>query len=242
MKKIIERYLTTPIWCYVILIVVLIFAKFNIFLMEESMISNFFCGVLVTFFTTIIIDFGNTRRQQMQTKEMKERLKSGLKCVCEELPYYAYECANEIINYSEYKKRSFSEWNNIIFSPLDITGNIDENHKEQIRYYMQNLIEINKRSDEFLNLINYYQQYFTDEDESLIKDIEALKSVSKRARIEFNSNDINMGNNTKMENLIVKNLSEKIIKVFPELKTIYEEPYDDKELFGEVLVETINDK
>ena len=238
MKKVIERYLTTPIWCYVILLLILIgeyiLAKFNILLIEESILSNIFCGVLVTFFTTIIIDFGNTRRQQMQTKEMKERLKSGLKCVCEELPYYAYECANEIINYSEYKKRSFSEWNNIIFSPLETTGNIDENHKGQIRYYMQNLIEINKRSDEFLNLINYYQQYFTDEDEPLIKDIKALKSVSRRAKIEFNSNDINMENNTKMKNLIVKNLPEKIIKVFPELKTIYEEPYDDEELFGEI--------
>ena len=180
--------------------------------------------------TTVIIDFGNTRRQNHQNEELKNRLKSDLKDACYELPYYAYECANEIDNYENNEKHSFKEWNNMIFKNINDLNSTDEDLNLQRKYYMEQILAINKCSIELLSLLRYYEQYLQNED-NFRKNLKALKFICMRVKIELSANRMNL----KSYNIITNELPDTIKKLFPELKEIYEEPYDEEELFKGLL-------
>lgn len=221
--KTVNKLISTPIWVYIgtlttsviILLIICIFST-------DSQCSNVCVGIgtglVSSVVVSLIIDIGNTARDNKKYDIQFRRLCSNLKRECSELPSVVYDSVYGYRGYDDNHERTYEKWVTDLFESSDSS----EECVNQIRYVIQQIEEIQNASSELLTVCKSRldNPNITEQFEN---NIEKMQSVCTRIIRDFKRKEYD-----SCKSALLKEMKEKIISTFDSLEEDFTREYNEE--------------
>lgn len=229
-KRVAAPWHSTPIWAYTIaLVCAVLFVGISVWIScckcssccswWSAFFLNVGYGTFASIIVTVLVDIGNTKRQQKKDKMAFDRLNADLKELCIDLPSEMYTAVYEVFGYDENSKRPFTQWTNKLFS--DKTSD-PEKQKREIAYVIQHISSIKKVAAQLKSDLKYLpdNQYIDVGYEQKIKEI-----IASCTRIKHAANKPDYASCVRN----IEELKGAIIELYSELSADYSRDYNEEE-------------
>lgn len=177
-------------------------------------------GTIASIVVTLLVDIGNTARQQKQDKKAFERLNAELRELCAELPSEMYIAVYETFGYADSQKHTFKEWTQKLFEDCQAERNKQE---REITSIVQHVSAIHKAASQLKSDIRIISNNaFVDEE----YERKLSKLMSACSRLKRNAAEETYVVCIK---LITDDLTNAIVALFNDLSADYTRVYNETE-------------